>query len=117
MFGNNFGLFGNFKQAKALLKVFNKITQPNALIISENADPYRTNDPAHLLYHKLNKKRGRMPGQIRIRIRFRKCIGDWFDYLLVSKSELTNILKGTGWKIKRIIDSDKFMYIAIIEKE
>ena len=117
MFSNNFGLFGSFKKAKLLLREFHKITSPSALIIAESNDPYKTDDPAHLSYHKFNKKRGRMPGQLRIRIRFRNYIGDWFDYLLVSKDEMKKILKDTGWRIKKFIDSEKSSYIAIIEKE
>ena len=117
MYGNNFGLFGNPKKAKELLKKFHRITTPSAFIIAESNDPYKTDDPVHLSYHKLNRKRGRMVGQLKIRIRFKNYMGDWFDYLLVSKDEMQNILKGTGWKIRKFVDSEKFMYIAIIEKE
>lgn len=117
MFGNNFGLFGNFKKAKTLLKKFHKITSPSALIITENVDPYKTEDPVHLSYHKFNKKRGRMPGQLRIRVRFKNYTGNWFDYLLVSKQEMKEILNDTGWKVKKFIDAGDYMYSAIIEKE
>jgi SAM-dependent methyltransferase len=117
MFGNNFGLFGDFKKAQILLKKLHKITSANALILAESNDVYKTNDPVHLSYHKFNKKRGRMPGQLRIRVRFKKYIGNWFDYLLVSKSQMKDILKGTGWKVRKFIDSDKSIYIAVIEKE
>lgn len=117
MFGNNFGLFGSPKKAKKLLKKLHQISSPEALIIAESNDPYKTKDPAHLSYHKFNKKRGRMSGQLRIRVRFRNYIGDWFDYLIVSKKEMRKILKDTGWRIKKFIDSGKSSYIAIIEKE
>lgn len=117
MFGNNFGLFGSFKRAKLLLKKLHKITSPSALILAESNDVYKTDDPVHLSYHKFNEKRGRMPGQLRIRIRFKKYIGDWLDYLLVSKGQMKEILKDTGWKVRKFIDSDKSIYIAIIEKE
>jgi SAM-dependent methyltransferase len=116
MMGNNFGLFGNFKRAKLLLKKFYKITSPKALIIAETTNPYKTDNPAHFAYHKLNKKKGRMAGQVRIRIRFGKYVGEWFDYLLVSKKEMKEILNGTGWRIKKFIDSKNSSYIAIIEK-
>lgn len=116
MFGNGFGLFGSFKKAKSLLKKLYRITSPNALIIAESTDPYKTSDPFHLLYHRFNKKRGRMPGQLRIRVRFKTYIGEWFDYLLVSKDEMKKILKGTGWKIEKFIDSGKSIYIAVISK-
>lgn len=116
MMGNNFGLFGNLKRAKSLLKKFHKITSTNALIIAETTDPYKTDNPFHLQYQKLNKRRGRMPGQLRIRIRFQKYIGNWFDYFIVSKKEMKEILKGTGWRVKKFIDSGDPIYIAVIEK-
>lgn len=117
MLGTNFGLFANFKRAKWLLKRFKRITNNKTIIIAETLDPYQTKDPIHFSYHKLNRKRGRMPGQARIRVRYRKFVTPWFDYLLVSKTELQKILSGTGWKVKRFIDSKGPIYIAIIEKE
>jgi len=116
MMGNNFGLFGNFKKARKLLKKFHKMTSENALIIAETRDPYKTDDPAHLEYHRLNKEKGRMGGQVRIRIRFEKYVGRWFDYLMVSREEMKAILKGTGWKINKFIDSEGAPYVVIIEK-
>jgi len=116
MMGNNFGLFGSFKRARLLLRKFYKITSPNALIIAESNDPYKTDKPTHLKYHKFNRKRGRMTGQLRIRIRFGKYIGEWFDYLLVSKEEMKRIFNATGWRVKKFINSKKSFYIAIIEK-
>ena len=53
---------------------------------------------------------------MKVRIRFRKCVGKWFDYLIVSKKEMKEILKGTGWKAREFIDSDDSAYIAAIEK-
>lgn len=117
MLGNNFGLLGGYKKAKRLLKKLYKITSPQGIIIAESNNPYITQDPVHLSYHKFNKKRDRMPGQLRLRIRFKKCIGDWFDYLLASKKEMKEILQGTGWKVREFIDSESSFYIAIIEKE
>jgi SAM-dependent methyltransferase len=116
MMGSNFGLFGGFKKAKRILKKMHKITSRNGLIIAATRDTFKTDNPDHLAYHKLNRERGRMPGQLRLRIRFRKCVGRWFDYLIVSKKEMEGILEGTGWKIKETIDSDNSAYIAAIEK-
>ena len=117
MFGNNFGLFGGRKRAKWLLERFYRMTTENARIIAESADPYKTNEPAHLQYHRLNRRRNRMAGQVRIRVRYKKYVTPWFDYLLVSKAEMRNILSGTGWRLKRTLgSSDSPAYIAIIEK-
>jgi len=117
MFGNNFGLFGNPKRAKWLLKRFYGMTSPEGKIIAESCNPYLTKAKVHLEYHKLNKRRGRMPGQIRLRIRYKKIIGRWFDYLLVSQKEMADILKGTGWHISHTFDENGAFYTAVIEKE
>jgi SAM-dependent methyltransferase len=117
MLGNNFGLFENFKKARRLLRRFHKITSPKTRIIAESMDPYKTDEPDHLKYHRYNRKLGRMSGQVRLRVRYKKYITPWFDYLLVSKDEMMDILKDTGWRVKRFFDSKQSWYTAIIEKD
>ena len=117
MLGNNFGLFGGYNKAKRLLKQMHKITSDQAVIIAESHDPYQTKHKTHLDYHKFNRKRNRMSGQLKLRVRFDKYIGDWFDYLIVSKEEMEDILKGTGWEVNKYLDSKKSSYVALIRKE
>jgi len=117
MLGNNFGLMSNPTRGKWLLQRFRQITNDNALIIAESNDIYQTDDPLHLEYHAYNRQRGRMSGQIRLRVRYRKRRTPWFDYLMVSKAEMEDILDGTGWRVRQFIDSDTSSYIAVIEKE
>ncbi len=57
-----------------------------------------------------------MAGQWRIRIRFRKFATKWFDLLHVSKEEMKEILKDTGWAVQEFIDSGSPAYTAIIVK-
>ena len=116
MFGNNFGLFGSFKGAQSILKKLDRLTSPDARIIAGTLDPYKTTDPNHLQYHKLNKKRGRMPGQIRIRVRFGKTMGEWFDYLFVSPEEMEDILSNSSWEVERFIGREQPNYFAVIRK-
>jgi SAM-dependent methyltransferase len=116
MFGNNFGLFGSFRRARLLLRRLYEATSDDARTIAESTDPYKTRDPAHLAYQKVNRSRGRMSGQIRIRVRYRTYMTPWFDYLMVSKREMRRIIAGTGWRIERFIDSTGSQYIAVIRK-
>ena len=116
MMGNNFSLFGSLKKARRLLKKLHSMTSENALIIAETRNPYKTDNPAYLEYYESNKKRGRMSGQLRGRVRFERYIGKWFDWLSVSKEEMVEILNETSWKVKEFIDSEDSQYIAIIEK-
>jgi len=56
-----------------------------------------------------------MSGQLRGRNRFEKYVSEWFDWLMVSKEEMEEILNETGWKVKEYIDSENSQYIAILE--
>lgn len=116
MMGNNFGLFGNVKRARWLLRRFRGITSEKGRIVAETLDPYATDVPEHLEYHELNRKRGRMPGQVRMRVRYRKYATPWYDYLFVSPEEMREILGGSGWKVERIIGDGSPTYFAIITK-
>ncbi|HEX6386940.1 MAG TPA: class I SAM-dependent methyltransferase [Anaerolineae bacterium] len=117
MFGNNFGLFGNFKRAKWLLRRFYHMTSGNGRILAESLNPYDTTNPDHLSYHERNRRRDRMPGQARIRIRYKKSASPWFDYLLVSPEEMNEIVSGTGWKVTRFLhDDNSVFYVGVIDK-
>jgi SAM-dependent methyltransferase len=118
MLGNNFGLFGNPSKARSLLRKFLKMTTVEARIITESLDIYKPPVPAyHRKYQAMNKKRGRMPGQVRMRVRYREFATPWFDYLPASKNEMKRIVKGTGWAVQRFIESKGPRYVAIIRRE
>ena len=117
MMGHNFGLVGNYKRAKWLLRRFAAMTTDTAIIIAETMDPYQTEEPCHLAYHQRNRDRRRMSGQLKLRIRYRQYATPWFDYLFVSKAEIEDILDGTAWRIERYIDAtDTPTYVAILSK-
>ena len=117
MMGHNFGLVGNYKRAKWLLKRFAAMTTDTAKIIAETMDPYQTTEPVHLAYHQFNRDRGRMSGQLRLRIRYRQYTTPWFDYLFVSKAEIEDILDDTMWRVERYIDAANTpTYVAILSK-
>ena len=117
MWGNNFGLLASRKQAPRLLKRFARITTPDGRIVAQTNNPYATTDPAHLAYHERNRKRGRMPGQIRLRVRYNAYCTPWFDYLMVSPEEMAEIVAETPWRIGHILgEPAKGGYAAVLEK-
>jgi SAM-dependent methyltransferase len=117
LFGNNFGLFGSLSTARWLLGKIYTLSSPDATIVATAVDPYGTDNPDHLRYHERNRKRGRMPGQLRIRVRHRLFIGPWFDYLFASQSELEKILDGTSWKLRDVLRHGGPSYVAVMEKK
>lgn len=116
LLGNNFGLFGSLPKARRLLRALQTITTDNATIIARALDLRHAADPVHRAYMARNRRRGRLPGQMRVRIRFRDVVGAWFDYLFVSKRELQTILKGTGWTVRRFIDGKRGAFVAVLRR-
>ena len=112
MFGNNFGLFGSRAKARRLLRRLRPFVRR---IVATSNDPSKTDDPVHLAYHERNRKRGRMPGQLRLRIRYRDLIGPWFEYLIVSPDEMAELVEGTGWEIRHLIRDEDSVYVAVLE--
>jgi len=93
------------------------MTSPDAGIVCESVDPYKTSNRDHLEYQARNRKKGRMSGQVRIRVRYRSFVGRWFDYLLVSPVEMKEIADGTGWKLSRTVESTGSpLYVGILRR-
>jgi len=116
LFGNNFGLMGSRRRAPWLLRRFRSITNEGARILAESVNPYTTENPDHLAYHERNRRRGRMPGQLRIRIRHGHYRTPWFDYLLASPEEMAELADGTGWELTRVIDEGEHVYVGVLER-
>jgi hypothetical protein len=118
LLGANLGLLGSVSSARILLARFDDATGNGARIIAESRDPTMITDPIHVEYQEANRQRGRLPGQLRIRIRYAAYATPWFEYLFVTKLELDTILEGTGWHATRYLDGEQGSgtYIALIEK-
>jgi len=116
MMGNNWGLMGNRKRARWLLRKFHTYTSLGARIIATSNDIYQTEAPYHLACHTLNRERGRMAGQIRMRVRYLVHRSEWSDYLMVSRDEMQSILEGTGWRVLRFLDTPGAAYASVLEK-
>jgi SAM-dependent methyltransferase len=99
MFGNNFGLMGSRRRAPWLLRRFKSIV----------------NDGARILAESVNRRRGRMGGQLRIRIRYHEYATPWFDYLLASPEEMAELAEAGGWRLSRVIDEGDVVYVGVLE--
>jgi hypothetical protein len=91
------------------------ITAPDARIVANGLDPYQTTEPAHQAYHQRNRARGRMAGQIRMRVRYKGLKTPWFDYLFVSLEELEDLLDGTGWRLAEAVEAGA-SHVVVLEK-
>ena len=112
LYGNNFGLFGSRAKARRLLRRLRPFVER---IVATSNDPYATEDPAHLAYHERNRARGRMSGQLRLRVRYRDLVGPWFEYLIVSPDEAADIVESTGWQLCRLVRDEGPYFVAVLD--
>lgn len=99
LFGNNLGLLASPEHAPLFLDALGRLGRPGTEIIGTCVDPFQTDDPLHLAYHQLNRDRGRLPGQLRLRSRWANIADDWFDYLFVPAAELEALADAGGWEM------------------
>jgi len=116
MLGNNLALLGSAARAKRILKRLHRAVVPGGRLIGETLDPYQSGDPDHAAYHAENRSKGRMGGQVRMRVRYKKYRSPWFDYLFLSRDELEAVLVGTGWRLAEVIAESGPCYAVRIER-
>ena len=114
-FCNNFGLCGSMKGVQGMMVRLHRIISDDGVFLAESIHPTDTNMRAHLRYHKMNIARGRPPGQVRLRIKYRGKASGWFDLLMVTPEEMRQICDKTGWKISRTYRG-KPMYVYVLKK-
>jgi SAM-dependent methyltransferase len=117
MLGANLGIGGDVHETRRVLRDLKRITTPDGLIIGHSRDPLKTDNPAHLAYHEMNRRRGEPPGLVRVRIGFQGRFGEWFDLLFIGEEELAEIVETTGWEISKIYGSEDATYVAVLTKE
>ena len=116
MLGSGFGLFGSRDRARRLLRTMHTVTSPNGRVLATTRDPYLSGHNEDAEYMATNRQRGRMPGQFRIRIRYRTYRTAWFDQLTVTRDEMREIVEPTGWTVARVLDGPDGRYTAVLEK-
>ena len=116
LFGNNIGLLGGPRKAPRLLRKLQGVTSPDARILGTSIFLYDTDDPVHLAYHERNRRRGRHPGQLRLRIRYRDLATPWMDYLMLPPDELDEFAAQGGWRVTRVFRDDGPIYAVSLEK-
>lgn len=83
------------------------------MIVGTSVKPELTSNPVHHRYHESNIARGRWPGQLRLRSRYRDRVSGWFDYLLIESEGLDGILRDSGWRRGFTFDQDE-CYATVI---
>ncbi|GGN46593.1 class I SAM-dependent methyltransferase [Streptomyces fuscichromogenes] len=102
LLGRNLGLLESRDRGPRLLSTLARLARPGARIVGTGMDPYLLDGAQHTEYLAQNRRRGRMSGQMRLRLRHRLLVTDWFDYLFTSLPELESLAEGTGWQVAEV---------------
>ena len=116
MLGNNFCLVGNPRRATWLLRRLAAMTSAQGRILAGLRNPYGTDRPEHLEYHAWNRSRGRLAGAARIRVRYKKAVTPWIEFLMLSPDELRALLANTPWRIEVLFEEPGGNYVAVLGK-
>lgn len=116
MFGNNFGIAGGILETRRMLDGLHRVTGEDGIVIASTLDPLKTDNPVHLVYHEQNRRRGRPPGLVKIRVCFRGECDDWFELLMVGEEELVEVLEPTGWTLEKVYRSEGASFTTILKK-
>jgi SAM-dependent methyltransferase len=111
----NLGLAGSAESTREMLGRLHALTRPQGRIVFDSVDPHVGNDEADLAYLERNALRGRMPGEVTIRIRYGEIATPWFELLCVSPAELESLLPGTGWSLAWAREDEPDWY-GVLEK-
>ena len=117
LLGNNIGLFGGPDQAAELFGALDRLAAPGASVVGTAGHIYKTDDPQHLEYHDRNRAVGRMTGLLRLRTRFRRWAGEWFDYLFASPEELADMAAASGWRLSDLVEDEDYVYMVEFRQE
>lgn len=98
--GNNLGIAGTLKNLKKMLRHFHSITTKDGIVLGEGLNYGTTKNSLHKKYHSLQRKNGRFPGIVTIRIDYKDMVGEWFDWMHTPLKELKRIAKETGWSVE-----------------
>jgi len=115
MFGNNFGVVGGKDKVAKMLKQLYKVTTRDAIILAGSRDPRATDEEAHLKYHQWNQSRGRPAGLVRLRMHYKGLTGQWFELLLSSPEEMSEVAERAGWHLTKTFGERKY-YVGLLEK-
>ncbi len=116
LFGNNFGILGEEPRIIKMLKTLHQITSPDAIILASSRNPEATDDPAHLKYHEWNRERQRPVGLVRIRLKYKDEIEDWWELLLASPEDMNRLAQQAGWTLDRTFGPQN-LYVGLLRKE
>jgi SAM-dependent methyltransferase len=116
LFGNNFGVLGDEDKIVAMLRDLHHITKSNAIILAQTRDVADTDNPDHHVYHEKNRSKGKPIGLVKIRLKYKGHVGDWWLLRMVDSDEMSAIAEKAGWKLVKTY-GPRNLYVGVLKKK
>ena len=118
LFGNNLGLFATPARLAATLRRWAATAAPGTRILAQSTNPYAGGAPGLTrAYYFANRRRGRLGGQVRLRLHYDGSVGPFFGWLFLSRRELADLAGRSGWRIPALYGgAPDEPYVAVLER-
>jgi SAM-dependent methyltransferase len=103
MFGSCLGLLASRERAPEVLAALARLTAPGGRVLAVGSDPLHQADPSTIAYCARNRAAGRLPGQWRVRERFRDVATAWTEFLWCAPAGLEEVLDGSPWRLADVV--------------
>lgn len=115
LFGNNLGICGTVARVRKMLRELARVTKLNARIIGTTRQPTGIKSKGDG-YPRVRSGL-RPPGQMRLRLRNRQSLGEWFDLQLLSPDEIWQLADKEGWVMEYLFGQELEQgYAVVLEK-
>jgi SAM-dependent methyltransferase len=116
LFGNNFGVLGDEDKIVEMLRTLHRITKSDAIILAQTRDVADTDNPEHHAYHEKNRSMGKPSGLVKIRLKYKGHVGDWWLLRMVDSYEMSVIAEKAGWKLVKTY-GPRNLYVGVLKKK
>ena len=122
LMGGSFGLGPDRAGQIELLRRLHEITTSDGIVVGSTLNPIATGGSKaapgadlHAAYHERNRRVGKPPGLIRIRIAYRGRQGPWFEVWMMTPDEIEATATSAGWRV-RSLDPSQPACLCVLKK-
>jgi len=97
--GGNLGIAGTMHQLQRFLAVLSAAVRPGGFMVVSSID-WRVSASQHAAFLEAQRRVGRYPGEVRLRLRCADVASNWFDWLWVDRDTLRSAAADVGLLIR-----------------
>jgi len=116
LFGNNIGIGGDLRGVQKLLKKLYSLSKKGGHLLLTSIDVSKTKNPGHLAYHRLNLKKKKYVGEVKIRVEYKNQLSPYFKWIHLNPDTLQALAEKAKWKVVYLKTSKDGQYSAVLEK-